>query len=78
MSELTRCNYCSLEAIKRKAKHDKQRVTILNDARWGMGGVNVYVHPKDVSVRTIEGGEEGPRKKYFVCWFMELSGHCVC
>jgi hypothetical protein len=78
MSELTQCNYCSLRRIRRDAKREKKRVTILSDARWGMGGVNVYVHPRDVNVSRLRGGEDGPRREYFVSWFMQLTQHCCC
>ena len=78
MSELTQCNYCSLRHIKADAQRRGKKVTILSDARWGMGGVNVYVHPKGVVIAKLEGGEEGARKKYFVSWMMELTAHCVC
>ena len=78
MSELTRCNFCSLEQIKREAKKKGQRVTVLPDARWGMGGVNVYVHPKHVNVRVMEGGEDGERRSYHVSWMMQLTAHCCC
>jgi len=78
MSELTQCNYCSMSRIRRDAKAEKKKVTVLADARWGMGGVNVYVHPCDVNIRKLEGGENGERAKYRVSWMMELSEHCVC
>jgi hypothetical protein len=78
MSELTRCNYCSLEQIKRDAKAEGKSVTVLSDAKWGMGGLNVYVHPKTVDVRALKGGEDGERKKYHVSWFMKLSSSCAC
>jgi hypothetical protein len=78
MSELTSCNYCNLERIKRDAWAKKQKVTVLADARWGMGGCNVYVHPKTVKIHKLEGGEDGPRKKYFVAWMMQITTHCAC
>lgn len=78
MSELTSCNYCSLQRIRADAKRERKRVTVLADARWGMGGVNVYVHPRDVNVRLLDGGEEGPRRKFHVAWFMQLTAHCAC
>ncbi len=78
MSELTQCNYCSMLRIRSDAKAEKMRVTILADARWGMGGINVYVHPRDVNIRKLEGSEDGARAKYRVSWFMQLTDHCVC
>ena len=78
MSERTSCNHCSLLGIRRRAKQQGKGVTILDDARWGMGGVNVYVHPKEINVRKMEGGEDGQRARYRVAWFKELTTHCVC
>jgi hypothetical protein len=59
-----------------KAKNNK--VTILHDAAWGLGGVNVYVHPKSVIIDKLKGGEDGERSKYRVAWFYELSESCCC
>ena len=78
MSELTSCNYCRLQRIKARAKKEGTNVTLLDDAKWGMGGVNVYIHPKEVKIKDISGGEDGDRKKYFACWFMALGDHCEC
>jgi len=78
MSELTQCNCCTLRSIKRNAKAKGMKVTILQDAKWGMGGCNVYVHPKEVNVRKLPGGEDGPRKQYFAAWFMDLTSSCCC
>jgi len=72
------CNYCSFQKIKSRAKADKKKVTVLRDARWGMGGVNIYVHPPKVDVSKLSDGEDGERRQYFVAWFMELPSHCCC
>jgi len=74
MGELTTCNYCSLQAIKQRAKENNLKVTLLQ-SNWELGGIDVYVHPKDVKVRKLDDRE---RKKYKVAWFMELSDHCCC
>jgi hypothetical protein len=42
MSEYTQCNHCTMQGIERRAKLAGKKVTVLADARWGMGGVNVY------------------------------------
>jgi hypothetical protein len=78
MSELTQCNYCSLKVIRHDAKLEKMKVTILSDANWGMGGVNVYIHPRNINIKELPGGEDGERKKYRVAWFMSLGNHCEC
>ena len=73
-----RCNYCDVLNIKRKAKESNQIVTVLRDARWGMGGSNVYVHPSSVDVKALPGGEDGRRARYRVMWAMSLPDHCAC
>lgn len=77
MSELTQCNFCRLQGIRERAKSSGEKVTVLNDARWGLGGVNVYVHPKSVNIRKL--GEEGSdRKVFWKGWMMELGKKCEC
>jgi hypothetical protein len=75
---MNRCNYCHMKFIKNRANRDGMKVTTLRDARWGMGGVNVYVHPASVDIKSIEGGEDGERSKYRQAWFMELTQSCAC
>jgi hypothetical protein len=66
MSELTPCNYCSLERIKARAKKEgRVIVTVI--------GQNVYVHPPEIKRKDL--GPDGP---YWVAWFMSLTDHCVC
>jgi hypothetical protein len=72
MSDLTPTNAESLARIKQRAKKDGKAVTVLADAHWGMGGMNVYVHPKGLDIRSMSGGEDGPRSKYRVAWMMEI------
>lgn len=78
MSSLTSCNRCSLNAIRHKAKEDGLKVTKLEDSEWGMGGVNIYVHPHDISIKDLSGGEDGEREQFRVAWFMEISKGCCC
>jgi len=78
MSELTPCNFCNLNRIRLRAKASGMKVTILNDAHWGMGGSNIYVHPKEVKIAKLTGGENGARKEYFVSWMMEIPDRCQC
>lgn len=70
MSELTQCNFCSLEDIKRKAKREGKKVTLLPAKRdkYYMGGLDVFVHPKKVK----------PTRRHLVAWFMELGNSCCC
>ena len=74
----TQCNYCSLKAIRREAKAKGKKVTVLNDAKWGMGGFNIYVHPPDINIRKLTGGEDGAREKYRSAWMWEIGKHCTC
>ena len=78
MSELTQCNYCSLREIQNRARSSEMKVTLLSDAKWGMGGVNVYVHPKEILIKDLPDGENGERRKYRVAWFMEVGTACSC
>ena len=78
MSEFTQCNYCSLQQIRSRAKAKSWKVTKITNSKWGMGGVNIYVHPKDIKIFDLKGGEDGERSKYRVSWFMELPERCCC
>lgn len=75
MSELTQCNSCSLKGIKSDARKKGAKVTILNDGDFGLGGVNVYTHPKEIKIAKLS---KSAREKYFKAWFMELTTHCIC
>jgi len=78
MSELTQCNWCSLQRYKAQAKHDKMEVTLMaaRPVKGGIpNGIDVYIHPRALPIRQMPAGA---RRKYWVSWFMELSDHCVC
>jgi len=83
MSELTKCNFCSLQAIRQKAREKKQRV-VLRSGQGSLGGTDVYVIPRGVPLpKHIKAGTEKTEgdafhQKYFVAWFMELTSHCFC
>ena len=78
MGELTRCNFCSLKDIRKRAKEKGGKISILNDARWGMGGKNVYRHPEGINIRNLPGGEDGERAKYRIAWMGEIPNSCQC
>jgi len=78
MSELTPCNFCSLARVKARAKEEGKKVTVLADAKWGLGGYNVYVHPKSVKIADLPGGEDGARSEYRSSWMMEIGNKCGC
>ena len=73
---MSTCNYCSLKSIRKRAKEEGMKVTLVN-ANWGMGGKTVYVHPPEVNAREIEDGSP-EHEKYFTAWFMEVPKTCEC
>jgi hypothetical protein len=77
MSELTQCNYCSLQAYRREAKHNNMKLTLMQGSKYKSlpHGIDVYVHPRSVNVRELS---RTMRQRYWRSWFMELSDHCVC
>jgi hypothetical protein len=69
MSDLTQCNHCKLQSIRRDAKIKKKRVVVKSAGfNQGLGGYNVYV---------IKHGEK-PTDKNWVSWFMMITEVCVC
>lgn len=73
MSELTRCNYCNLQRYRAFAAASGQEAVLkqapeVPDESRVPRGVSLYVHTPGTS-------EEQDR---WVCWFAELSDHCVC
>ena len=72
MSELTQCNFCSLQEIKTNAKAAGNTITVMAD---GTQSKNVYVHPKSVNVRALNDQQ---REKYFVSWMEDLTPECAC
>lgn len=77
MSEMTECNRCSLQEYRKEARDKGMKVTTVRNAKWGMGGVNVYRHPPEVKVADIE--EDSPEhKKYSIAWFMSIPAGCEC
>jgi len=67
VSEITPCNYCSLNKIKKNAKDQGLIVTNI--------GRHYYKHPPKVDINLLD---EKERRKYFSAWFMELTNHCCC
>lgn len=72
MSELTRCNYCTLKILERDAK---KYGTVITKLKGWRGGTDVFMHPENVDIETLSREE---RDKYFCVWLMEISTHCVC
>ncbi len=72
MSELTRCNHCSLLIIQYNAQRKGYVVTKRGDTTPGgtfPNGCTILMHPPDV---------EPNRDEHFVAWFADLTTHCVC
>lgn len=62
MSELTRCNWCSLREMRAKAKRRKTKVIIENGSGDFTGWKVVRYSDRELPS----------------AYFMELSDHCVC
>ena len=82
MSELTPCNYCTLQWIKQRAKKAGNQV-VVRKGGW-FNGVDVFVVPPGIGIpEVIDSGDDKHNgdeftKKYFCAWFMKLTDHCVC
>lgn len=77
MSELTTCNYCSLRAIRRRAKEENSRVYVRNAHDFGLGGYDVFMVPKGEKLNTSVD-EKGEHGEHWVSWMMEITDHCCC
>jgi hypothetical protein len=79
MSELTSCNFCTLQGVKRRAKRDGMRViTMPGTPSHGLpAGVEVYVVPKGVKKEHLTERRD-LRERFGGRWFMVLTGHCCC
>lgn len=83
MSELTQCNFCTLERIREDAAKTNSQV-VLRDGTGKLKGVNVYLIPAGVEVpKMIQDGLvdlEGDafHQQYFIAWFMKLTDYCAC
>lgn len=66
MSELTQCNYCDLEEMKRRYKGQK-----LHKVRKG-GWIDIYFVPKGDTLDKNKGTKQWHGS------MMEISDHCVC
>lgn len=67
MSELSRCNRCALEAIRRSAKAQGERVVL----RRENGGVSAYRVPRGVKNAQIADG-------MLAAWLWQLPRKCCC
>ncbi len=70
------CNFCTYQASKRRAKIQGMKI-IKKSANWGMGGIHIYICPKNMKSKDII--EDSPEhEKYFDSWLVELTNHCCC
>ena len=76
MSELTICNYCTFKECKKMARQKRMKLSKIS-TKWGLGGVDIVMHPKDVKAEDIKK-DKALRDKYFLCWFMDISDSCCC
>jgi hypothetical protein len=74
MSELTQCNFCSLEGIKEEAREAGLRVTLI-PGKHELKGLDVYVHPRDINIHVLG---ESQQKKYWRCWMWAIGSKCEC
>jgi hypothetical protein len=77
MSDLTPCNYCTLQRITRRRLRPGWILTVLP------GGVRPYgaeafIHPDTVTIVRNAPHAARDRERYFVAGFGELTDHCVC
>ena len=67
---MSRCNYCSMEEIKKNRKKGEIIERKFNPPEMDpLGGVNIYKRLKT---------EKLNHDKHFISWFMELPDHCSC
>jgi hypothetical protein len=71
MGELTQCNYCSFQNIKRTAARNGERITTKPGKRY-------KTLPKGVNVFSIPRGEKLDEEKHLVSWFWALPHSCSC
>jgi len=78
MSELTRCNFCSLQLYKREAKETGATVHVVKRTA-GLGGFDIYIVPKgEIPDLSINGHDESVRSPHWVSWMWQISDSCVC
>ena len=71
MSELSECNFCHLQRIKKSAKKRKKTIVLIKEDGW----INVYKHPKNLEVN-LEKQEN--KDKYWLVSFAAIGDKCGC
>ena len=72
---MSQCNYCNFKQIERIA--DTQGMVVTLKPGW-MGGIDVFVHPKNVVIEKGAGEEGHPQHQYKYSWMMMISSSCCC
>lgn len=76
VSELTQCNYCSLNRIKARAKKNNCRVIVKRGQNFGVGaGHDVFVVPNG---EEADKEPDHEKNKHFRSWMMRIGSHCEC
>lgn len=75
MSELTKCNFCDLQRIKASAKKNRLKVTMLESTLCSMGGIDVFVHPKNIEIIRLS---QKAREEFFKAWMWKITDYCCC
>ncbi len=70
---MSRCNLCRIVEDRKRAKLKGEVITLV-PAKWGMGGLNVFMHPKGVKKAELTDESE----KYSIGWVMEIPERCSC
>lgn len=74
---MTICNYCSYQNEKARAKERGMVATLSSrGANFGLGGVNLYIHPKDVKLSKLSDDELAQYDGHH--WFMSVPDGCCC
>ena len=71
---MNKCNYCAYKNIKKETKNNG---TILSKVPAFYGGVDIFKHPKDISIESILEDKK-LRETYYVAYFMEITKSCSC
>ncbi len=75
MSELTQCNYCSLQIYKERAKEENKVLHQINTNGW----IDIYLVPKGEKLDTRQDKKTGNHlSNQWKCSFMQISDSCVC
>jgi len=72
------CNFCVLEKLRARAAMNREQITIKLSNKE-QRGVNVYMHPRQMSSRVVSADESSVvHKRWIVARFIELPNVCCC